>query len=256
MDISVIIPYFNASKTILKTLESIKEQTLLPKEVIIIDDNSDEDKSISSLSLNLLQYPFTINLINLNQNLGAPSARNIGIRASTSDYLAFIDADDCWTKDKLRIQIQYMSDYDLLYTNYSEVKVTNSDKPSNLLPKLITYFDVLKKNLSPVTLIVKKSSVIMFDERFRRCDDFKMSIEALSKKLKIGYLDIYLAYGFKKAIGESGLTKSITKMSLSYLRACVFLIIENPNLFFIVSFFIMLEIIKFPIRCLKVFLLN
>ena len=104
-----------------------------------------------------------------------------------------------------------------------------------------------------MTLLVKKSSIIMFDERFRRCDDFKMTIEALAEGRKIGFIDIDVAYGFKRAIGGGGLTGSLTKMSISFLKACLILIYERPILIFRIIPFVIFELIKFPIRCLKVY---
>jgi hypothetical protein len=83
-----------------------------------------------------------------------------------------------------------------------------------------------------------------------------MSIEALSKGLKIGFLYSDLSYGFKNSIGESGLTGSLVKMSASFITACIYLILEQPNLFFRIFPFIIFEIFKFPFRCLKKYLLK
>lgn len=257
MKISVVIPYYNSPESILKALDSISLQTLLPREVIIVDDGSDPDKSIRFLEVQRDNYPFELRLIYHELNLGAPSARNNGIREAVYDYIAFLDADDCWVVTKLENQARAMGNYDLLYANYTEemIKVDNSVNPQPAV-RPVSYLDILKKNLSPVTLIAKRKGIVLFDERFRRCDDFKMSIEALVVGNKIGFLDINVSYGFKKAIGGGGLTKSLLKMSLSYLRACLFLIFEYPKLTLLILLFILFEIIKFPVRCLKVYLLS
>jgi glycosyltransferase involved in cell wall biosynthesis len=251
MSISVVIPYYNSLNSIYRSLESIKKQTLLPEEVIIVDDCSNVENSINTTNIKSSDYPFRVEIVKHKINLGAATARNSGIRVSKGDYIAFLDSDDCWETEKLELQLKYINDFDLLYTNYSEQKI-NIILDTQPCLKIITYFDILKKNLSPVTLFVKKNSILFFDERFRRCDDFKMSIEALINNKKIGYLDINLSYGFKRAIGEGGLTKSITKMSFSYLKACFTLIAENKKYILNILPFIIFEILKFPIRYLKV----
>ena len=257
MEISVVIPYYNSPKSILKALDSVSQQTLLPREVIIVDDGSDLDKSIQFLQVQKNNYPFELKLIYHKKNLGAPSARNNGIREAIYDYIAFLDADDCWLETKLENQARAIGNYDLLYANYTE-EMAKAESSINSQPvvRAVSYLDILKKNLSPVTLIVKRKGIVLFDERFRRCDDFKMSIEALAIGNKIGFLDMNVSYGFKKAIGGGGLTKSLLKMSLSYLKACLYLIFEYPKLTFVIILFILFEIIKFPIRCLKVYLLS
>lgn len=254
MDISVIIPYYNSSEIIERTLESIKDQTYLPKEVIIVDDCSINSYDLGFIEKNKAYYPFELEIIRHKHNKGAPAARNTGIKASKFEFVAFLDADDCWVEDKLERQIKAIGDFDLLYSNYSETKdVLDFKKNESAILKKVGYTHVLRKNLSPVTLLVKKSSIIFFDERFRRCDDFKMSIEALASGHKIGFLDIDVAYGFKRSIGEGGLTGSLTKMSLSFIKACLVLIYERPKNFFRILPFIIFELLKFPIRCLKVY---
>ncbi|MEY3811472.1 MAG: hypothetical protein RIT11_550 [Pseudomonadota bacterium] len=256
MEISVVIPCFNCSDIIERTLMSICKQTLLPKEVIIIDDCSDESHSLEFLIESRSKYPFQLIVINHDENKGAPAARNTGIKATQYDYIAFLDSDDYWVEDKLEKQSKIIRDFDLIYCNYSEtMQSIDYTKSSYQNVKIVGYFHILKKNLSPVTLLMKKSTNLFFDERFRRCDDFKMSIEALDQGLKIGFLDVDLAYGFKRSIGSSGLTGSLTKMSISFIKACLVIIYERPHLIFKITPFILFELLKFPIRCLKVFIL-
>lgn len=255
IEISVIIPYFNASDVIVRALDSLIHQTLLPKEVIIIDDNSSIVHELEFLRKMSSTFPFDLIILKHDKNMGAAAARNTGIKASNYNLIAFLDADDCWVETKLEIQSKFIADYDLLYSNYKELEVQVAKRKLQQ-PKTIKFRNILRKNLSPVTLMAKKSSLILFDERFRRCDDFKMSIETLILNRKIGFLNQDLAFGYKRAIGGSGLTGSLTKMSLSFLKACVYIMLEYPKSAIRILPFILLELIKFPFRCLKVFILN
>ncbi|WP_454879146.1 glycosyltransferase family 2 protein [Sphingobacterium detergens] len=254
MEISVIIPHYNSSGLLVKALESVAAQTYLPKEVIIIDDFSDKIHLDNLQDIGKINFPFELNIYFQDINKGAPVARNIGVYHSKYDYIALLDADDCWVEDKLEIQMKALGKYDLLYCKYQSIKDKVDSNRNISYVMQVRYMHILRKNLSPVTLLMRKNAFIPFDKRLRRCDDFKMSIEALSKGRSIGFLNIDVAYGHKNAIGESGLTGSLLKMSLSFLKACLLLIWENPSLSGYMVVFVLFEVVKFPIRCLIVFL--
>lgn len=98
--ISVIIPTYNAERTILKTITSVLQQTFSDFELIVINDGS-TDQTLELLStvkdprLKFFSYP----------NGGVAVARNHGISHATGDLIAFLDADDLWTPDKLELQL-------------------------------------------------------------------------------------------------------------------------------------------------------
>lgn len=112
--ISVIIPAYNAEKTILETIESIRVQTFQEFEIIVIDDGSKDKtletvKSIPDSRIKIFSYP----------NGGVSVARNRGIEHSTGDFLSFIDNDDLWTPEKLEAQLAVLlndSDVDAVYS--------------------------------------------------------------------------------------------------------------------------------------------
>lgn len=101
--VSVIIPAFNASKTIKTAVRSVLDQTYRPIEVIVIDDGSSDD-----LRSALEQFINAVRLIR-QPNLGAGAARNTGVRFATGEFLAFLDADDYWHPDKLRHQVHALT---------------------------------------------------------------------------------------------------------------------------------------------------
>lgn len=98
--VSVIIPAYNAEKTILETIQSLQQQTFSDFEAIVINDGS-TDSTLELLSkiedsrLKVFSY----------ENGGLPVARNRGIDRATGEYITFIDADDLWTPDKLELQL-------------------------------------------------------------------------------------------------------------------------------------------------------
>jgi glycosyltransferase involved in cell wall biosynthesis len=98
--ISVIIPAYNAEKTISETIQSLQQQTFSDLEIIVINDGS-TDKTLELLQSidepRLKVFSF--------ENGGLPVARNRGIERATGEFITFIDADDLWTPDKLADQL-------------------------------------------------------------------------------------------------------------------------------------------------------
>ncbi len=90
--IAVVIPYYNKKKYIEKCIDSILSQTLLPEEIIIVDDCS-TDGSIFFLR-ELANRISILRLVELKENVGVSAARNIGAAHANSNYVKFIDADD------------------------------------------------------------------------------------------------------------------------------------------------------------------
>lgn len=101
--ISVVIPAYNAAAFIGQTLDSVMEQRLLPNEIIVVDDGSTDQTSKI-----VEHYANKHNCIQLIQqdNLGVGAARNTGIAACTSEWIALLDADDLWFPDKLQKQAE------------------------------------------------------------------------------------------------------------------------------------------------------
>lgn len=98
--ISVIVPAYNAEQTILETINSVLQQTFSDFELIVINDGS-TDRTLELLStvkdtrLKIFSY----------LNGGVPVARNYGLSHAIGDFIAFLDADDLWTPDKLELQL-------------------------------------------------------------------------------------------------------------------------------------------------------
>lgn len=124
--VSVIVPVFNASKYISKTLDSIISQDFDSFEIIVVDDGSTDDSlDIVKNALGNVEIPHKI----IHQeNAGVSVARNVGIEASCGDYLVFIDADDYVSKNHLSNLYNGKTDFSLtLYAKQVGDKLTSLD---------------------------------------------------------------------------------------------------------------------------------
>ena len=120
-EVSIILPIYNCENFIEETIDSIINQSFQKWELIIVDDAS-TDSTLSKIEKYLKDN--RIILKKLKKNKKAGFCRNLALRQSSSIYVAFIDSDDIWKKDKLKKQIEFMNSYklDMTYTNYTPFK--------------------------------------------------------------------------------------------------------------------------------------
>jgi len=104
VDISVIIPLYNKGEFIERTLKSVAAQDIGNWECIIVDDGS-TDSSVEIVKEFIRVNPGNWKLIS-QKNSGQTSARNHGVKLAQGNYLAFLDADDLWPSNKLRLQFR------------------------------------------------------------------------------------------------------------------------------------------------------
>jgi len=120
--ISVIIPAYNCSRLIPNAIESVLGQTYNNLECIVVDDGS-----VDNTAEIILNYKDKIKYIYQN-NGGVSKARNTGIKNSIGEYIAFLDADDVWNKNKLEIQMKVINDCKNINMIFSSFKNTKNNK--------------------------------------------------------------------------------------------------------------------------------
>ncbi len=108
--VSIILPLYNCEKYVGQTIESVLRQDYKNWELIIVNDAS-TDRSLEKVN-EYAQKDSRIKIYSLKNNQGAGPARNEAIQYATGRYLAFIDADDLWAKNKLSSQIFFMRKHD------------------------------------------------------------------------------------------------------------------------------------------------
>tara|TARA_B100000965_G_C19571388_1_gene749289 strand:+ start:517 stop:1272 length:756 start_codon:yes stop_codon:yes gene_type:complete len=184
--ISVIIPYFKKKLFFRKTFNSITHQKFKNFEIIIIYD--DEDKTDLDHIKSIIKNKKNIKLIINHKNLGAGLSRNKGIKIAKGKYLAFIDADDLWKKEKLNRQYNFMKKKNIKISHTSYNIINSKDKIIGTRPakKTQNYNDLISScDVGLSSVMVKKE--ILKKHKFPNLitkEDYSLWLK-LSKKYSI-----------------------------------------------------------------------
>lgn len=194
--VSIITAVYNSEKYIKDTIESVLSQTYQNWEWFIVNDCS-SDRTIEVIR----NYDDSrINLINLEKNVGAAQARNIGLEKAKTDYIAFIDADDMWDKHKLEKQLNFMvrNNFGFTYTSY---RILGKNKPIKV-PSSLNYSQYMKNTIiGMLTVMIDRKIVGDFRIVDIRKDHDSMTWAKLLKNNKAYGLNEPLAY-YRKVDGS------------------------------------------------------
>ncbi len=225
--ISVIIPLYNAEKTILTTLNSIRAQTVNKKEfeIIIINDGStDRSKKIVELFINDNQ---DLNIKFLEQpNGGVSKARNAGLQVASGAFIALLDSDDEWLPEKTEKQLKLLKDenlnIDFIATRRNSSKILPPYRVKDNLAE-ITFGKLLLRNEAQPSTVIFKRKVLentgFFNEDQRYAEDLNYWMK-ISKNNKMFILNesLLIADGGRRTFGVSGLSANLSAMEKGFQR--------------------------------------
>ena len=206
--VSVIIPYFKKKKYIADSLQSVLNQTHNNLEIIIIYD--DPEKEDLDYLTSLISVDERIKLIVNNTNLGAGKSRNIGIDKSQGSFIAFIDADDQWVKNKIEDQLKYMLDNSINFSHTSYKIINEKDEhiSSRRAKNFLHINDLIKScDIGLSTVLLKKQ--ILKSNRFpdlKTKEDFVLWLKLILDNVKIHGLDKNLTLWRKESNSLSSST--------------------------------------------------
>ncbi len=196
-EVSIIIPTYNRAHLIKRAIQSVLNQTYQNFEIIVVDDGSTDntEEEVKNLNNQKIRY------IRYNENKGAASARNTGIKVSRGEYIAFQDSDDEWFPNKLKRQMEVFKNAPLevgvVYTGGWLIK--NNER---IYRPLFTtkqregyiYKELLKGKggfiAAPLAIVKKEcfNRVGMFDERFSPLEDWELWFR-ISRYYEFKYID-------------------------------------------------------------------
>lgn len=215
--ISIITPFFNSHTTIKETIESVKKQTYLNFEHIIVDDGSAQP--VSDTIKNYLQSS-QIKIIR-QDNQGVAVARNTAIKHATGDYLVFLDADDL-------ISPNYLEKIIAVFTNKPDTSmvacyVQEFGRSQNKVK--IKHFDIedfyYRNGLFPSIIALKRADFIQvggYNPLLKVCEDWDLYLKIAMHNPNVHIIPEYLFY-YRKHDNGSSLTDLMSRDKLTVHKA-------------------------------------
>lgn len=195
--ISVIVITYNRSELLCRTLKSILNQQYTDLEVIVVDDGSDDD----TLSITESFKDDRIKYFNFGRIGNLSRLRNLGIKNSNSEFIAFSDDDDLWKPDRLKAQLKYAGKYDFICSNADVIDINDRIIKEKYFDDINESFEVNKEFLlSRGNCILTSSCLIkreiftvndcFFDEKVftNFCEDYELFIR-ISNFCKMYFLE-------------------------------------------------------------------
>lgn len=188
--IAAIIPFFNADDFFPEAIQSVLAQSRPADEIVVVDDASNPARARTLASL-----PPGVRLVRHEANRGVGAARNSGVAATTADILAFLDADDIWTPDKLaRQEAAFLARREWAGCHTGVVAFFRDgservylDKPDELaFPGLLQYGQIL-----PSSLMIRRSALTAmqgFSEDRRAFEDWDLTIRMVAAGHRLGFV--------------------------------------------------------------------
>jgi len=178
IQITAVIPVFNRERMIRRAIDSVLSQSFMPEEIIVVDDCSTDGTS------DILEcYRDKIKVIRLPDNSGPSTARNEGIKHASTGWIAFLDSDDSWEKDKLKNQVAYLMKYPFYRIMQSEEKwIRNGKRVNPCMHHKKPFGWIWEQSLerclvSPSGVLLAKALIERhggFDEHLPVCEDYAL----------------------------------------------------------------------------------
>ncbi|MCX6357533.1 MAG: glycosyltransferase [Candidatus Aureabacteria bacterium] len=189
--VSVIIAAYNCALYIPAAIRSVRAQTYRDFEIIVIDDGSTDGTPEAVRQFPGIQYL-------RQENSGPAAARNRGIASSDADYIAFLDSDDLWKRDKLALQMELLERDPSLAFVYSDVEFFQDDFvfPRKKAKRIVVdppdaFADLLFSNHIITSSVIAHRSCLkrtgLFDESLRMCEDWDLWLR-LARRYPMGHV--------------------------------------------------------------------
>lgn len=210
--VSVIIPVYNGANFIKQTVESALAQTLVPLEILVVDDGS-TDATVSIVRELANFYPI-IKLLYQSQG-GVSKARNTAIAAAKGEIFALVDADDVWLPTYLERMTEYADQYSIVFSDYQTIDSTSAllSLHKRVRANQVKLPDVLTGNfISPSTMIFGRKlweSVGPYDEELEVAEDWDWLIRALLLGAEIKHSSAALC---QYRLHNTSMTKNVGRM--------------------------------------------
>jgi teichuronic acid biosynthesis glycosyltransferase TuaG len=208
--VSIVMPAYNAAKTIRESIESILAQTVDAWELIVIDDGSKD--GTPQILAEFAALDGRIIFLQNERNSGASYTRNRAIALARGEWIAFLDSDDLWKPEKLEKQLALVAEHPDMVICYTASAFINDDgKPYDyVMPAIdrLTYKQLLRKNLMSCSSVMIRASVMK---------GIKMPNDKMHEDYYV-WLNVLRTYGVAYGINEPLLVYRLCENSKSSNR--------------------------------------
>lgn len=252
---SVIIPVYNAERTIIRALNSIKEQTFSGSiEVIIIDDGSfDSSRLIINDYIKRNEFNDLVFKFIYQVNSGVSVARNRGLNLAQGKYICFLDSDDFFHKSKLEFISEFIaknSDADIIGHDF-DIGYNEINAKLNSYKK-VGFFRILVKNFAATPCVIIKNRLgVFFDESMKYTEDHDFFLRLSYLGFKFYYINTVLTFLDRDILSVGGLSSNRLLMRLGEVKMYYKLIKENKFFIFVFPFLFLFSLIKAIIKLVR-----
>lgn len=227
--VSVIIPCYRCADTVERALDSILRQTMLPSEILFVEDvSADGGKTLDKLHDLVVGHDgrISIRILCMERNGGPGEARNLGWANASQPYIAFLDADDAWHPNKIEIQYLWMKAHPEVALSCHETIVLSDRESEPSLPTRyvlahpISAYSMLFFNVIPTRTVMLQASVVdRFAKGMRYAEDYHLWLRILLSNLQAYQLRLPMAFSFKSEFGDAGLSGNMRAMHQGEIMA-------------------------------------
>lgn len=224
--VTALIPVYNREKLVVEALDSALQQTRPPDEILVVDDGSTDDTGKV-----VLKYGDRLRYLH-QRNSGPAAARNHGIRAARGDFIALLDSDDLWAKDRLERQLAALArhpELDVVFgleARFADDRVLQAR--SILDPDVLACLEsidcvvpeafslLLKENFLPTSTVLFRRRCVerigLIDESLRQAEDYDFWLRFALSGFQFGFVNAVLCH---RRQHEGNLVKDWVKMTES-----------------------------------------
>lgn len=232
--VSIITPMYNSEKYIGETIESVLNQTYKNWEMVIVNDcSTDRGPEIVK---EYQKKDSRIKFYNNEKNKGVSETRNKGIKLAKGKYIAFLDSDDLWKKEKLEKQVNFMEDNDVIlsYTAYEKMNEDGSKRGIIEVPTKLDYKELLKNCLiGLLTSMYRKEDLKEFRFINSKSEDYIFWLGILKR--------IKYAYGIQEPLAKYRVlnnSRSSDKIDIVKFHWHIYKNIEKLNIFSAIYYYL------------------
>lgn len=220
---SVVIPAHNAEKTLDACLASVVAQTLLPLQVMLVDDHSVDGTgaAVRRWESRFADAGVGLEYLRLAHNAGPSAARNQGMRHARGSCIAFLDADDIWASDKLEVVDRVVGgSHALVCHDYTEAPAFPADinSPAHAIGVLSIWAILLRNPAQSSCVVMCRESGFEFDETMRYCEDHDLWLRIAERYPVIRLVGRPLTRLGRPQLSAGGLSGDTVRMRSGQLR--------------------------------------